>query len=132
MFDLVIARHPVQTWWDEVARVLRGAGTFLSQQVGPHSVVELSEFLVDPQPAGSLRDPRLARASAEAAGFEVRELRTARLRMVFYDIGAVVHFLRLVIWIVPDFTLDRYRDRLAALDEQIRRLVRSSPTRRGS
>jgi hypothetical protein len=40
---------------------------------------------------------------------------------MFYDIGAVVYFLRLVIWIVPDFSVDRYRDRLAALDELIRR-----------
>jgi hypothetical protein len=37
--------------------------------------------------------------------------------------GPVVwpHFLRMVIWIVPDFSLDRYHDRLAALDELIRR-----------
>lgn len=39
--------------------------------------------------------------------------------MAFYDIGAVVVFLRKVIWIVPDFTVDRYRDRLAALHEHI-------------
>jgi len=120
-FDLVTARHPVQTWWEEVARVLRPGGRFLSQQVGPHSVAELSEFLMGPQPARSLREPRIALDSAEAAGLEVRDLRTARLRTVFYDIGAVVYFLRLVIWIVPDFSVDRYRDRLAALDALIRR-----------
>jgi SAM-dependent methyltransferase len=120
-FDLVSARHPVETWWDEIARVLRPGGTFLSQQVGPHSVGELIEVLMGPQPPGSSRDPVLARSSAEAAGLRVHDLHTARLRTVFYDIGAIVYFLRLVIWIVPDFSIDRYRDRLSALDEVIRR-----------
>jgi hypothetical protein len=32
-----------------------------------------------------------------------------------------VYFLRLVIWIVPDFSVDRYIERLAALDALIRR-----------
>src|SRR3954447_20220745 len=39
-FDLVTSRHPISTNWDEVARVLKTGGTFLSQQVGPHSVAE--------------------------------------------------------------------------------------------
>jgi hypothetical protein len=34
-------------------------------------------------------------------------------------VGAVVYFLRLVVWIVPDLSIDRYRDRLLALHEQI-------------
>jgi hypothetical protein len=89
-FDLVTARHPVETWWGEIARVLRPGGTFLSQQVGPHSVGELTEFLMGPQPPASFRDPELARSSAQAAGLQVRDLRTARLRTVFYDTGAVL------------------------------------------
>ncbi|MGN6675272.1 MAG: SAM-dependent methyltransferase, partial [Thermomicrobiales bacterium] len=32
---------------------------------------------------------------------------------------AVVHFLRKVIWIVPGFTVDAYRDRLRVLDNRI-------------
>ena len=47
------------------------------------------------------------------------DLREASLRVEFRDIGAVVYFLRKVIWTVPDFTVDRYRDRLAALHTQI-------------
>jgi len=30
-----------------------------------------------------------------------------------------VYFLRLVVWIVPDFSVERYRDRLRALHDQI-------------
>ena len=35
--------------------------------------------------------------------------------------GAMVFFLRKVIWTVPDFSVDRYRDRLKALYDQIER-----------
>jgi hypothetical protein len=56
---------------------------------------------------------------AEAAGLEVVELRTARLRTEFLDIGAVVYFLRKVIWMVPGFTVDAYRPQLRELHEKI-------------
>ena len=118
-FDLVTSRHPVTTWWDEISRVLRPGGTYLSQQVGPHSVRELSEFMLGPSPSESRRDPRLARSAAESAGLQVVDLREERLRMAFHDVGAVSYFLRLVIWIVPGFTIDGHRERLRALHEQI-------------
>jgi SAM-dependent methyltransferase len=120
-FDLVTSRHPVQTWWEEIARVLRSGGTYFSQQVGPDSVRELGEWFTGPWPARSPRDPELARRAAEASGLEVTDLRLVRLRTVFDDIGAVVYFLRLVVWIVPGFTVSRYRDRLRDLHEQIER-----------
>jgi SAM-dependent methyltransferase len=49
-FDLVVSRHPVTTWWAEIARVLQPGGTYFSQQVGPRSVGELVEWFVGPQP----------------------------------------------------------------------------------
>lgn len=120
-FDLVTSRHPTVTWWDEVARVLRPGGEFLSQQIGPHSVGELTEFMMGPQAPSSARRPDVARAAAESAGLTVEDLRQARLRTVFYDVGAVVYYLRLVVWNVPGFTVDRYRDRLRAMHEHIQR-----------
>jgi SAM-dependent methyltransferase len=120
-FDLVTSRHPVVTWWDEIARVLRVGGTYFSQQVGPNSVRELSEFMMGPLPSGVARDPELARTRAQAAGLRVDDLRFERLRTTFDDVGAVVYFLRLVIWIVPGFTVEGYRQRLRALHEQIAR-----------
>jgi len=120
-FDLVTARHPVANWWAETARVLRPGGSYLSQQVGPHSVVELTEFLMGPQPASSRRDPELVAAEARSAGLSVTDLRSERLRTEFYDIGAVVYFLRLVVWIVPGFSAPAYRDRLLVLHRHIER-----------
>ncbi|MFI9648668.1 class I SAM-dependent methyltransferase [Streptomyces sp. NPDC052040] len=122
VFDLVTSRHPVRTYWSEIARVLRPGGTYFSQQVGPASVFEVVEYFLGPQPPEirCARDPRRARAEAEAAGLDVVDLREARLRMEFHDIGAVVHFLRKVVWMVPGFTVERHEERLRSLHERIR------------
>ncbi|SDH73164.1 class I SAM-dependent methyltransferase [Nonomuraea jiangxiensis] len=117
-FDLVTSRHPVRTWWQEIARVLRPGGTYFSQQVGPRSVFEVTEFFLGPQD-GSARDPGKAGAAAEAAGLEVVDLRSERLRMEFRDVGAMIYFLRKVIWIVPGFSVERHRDRLRDMHELI-------------
>jgi len=120
-FDLVVSRHPVRTYWDEIARVLRPGGTYFSQQVGPASVVEVVEYFLGPQPdeLRNARHPDRAVAAAEAAGLDLVDLRSERLRIEFHDIGAVVHFLRKVIWMVPGFTVDGYQRRLREMHEHI-------------
>ncbi|MEU9468310.1 class I SAM-dependent methyltransferase [Streptomyces avermitilis] len=122
-FDLVTSRHPVRTYWDEIARVLRPGGTYFSQQIGPASAYELVEYFLGPQLEENrmARDPERARTAARDAGLTVTDLRPARLRMEFHDIGAVVHFLRKVIWMVPDFTVEAYEPQLRSLHEKIER-----------
>ncbi|MFV2171558.1 class I SAM-dependent methyltransferase [Actinomadura sp. LOL_016] len=120
-FDLVTSRHPATVWWDEIARVLRPGGTYFAQHVGPGTSWELVEHFLGPQPdAKRMRHPDVERAGAEAAGLEVLDMRMERLRMEFFDVGAVVHFLRKVVWTVPGFTVEKYRDRLRELDARIR------------
>ncbi|MFD9437392.1 class I SAM-dependent methyltransferase [Streptomyces sp. NPDC060006] len=120
-FDLVVSRHPVTARWAEIARVLRPGGTYFAQHVGPASAYEVVEYFLGPQPEAQrgARHPDRERAGAEAAGLEVVDLRAERLRMEFHDIGAVVHFLRKVVWMVPDFTVDRYRPHLLSLHQRI-------------
>jgi SAM-dependent methyltransferase len=120
-FDLVTSRHPVTVWWEEIARVLRPGGTYFSQHVGPDSVVEIVEFFLGQQPRDgrSPRHPDAAREGAAAAGLDVFDLRFERLRIEFHDVGAVVYFLRKVIWMVPGFSVRKYRDRLRNMHELI-------------
>jgi SAM-dependent methyltransferase len=122
-FDLVTSRHPASVWWSEIARVLQPGGSYFAQHVGPGSNRELYEFFLGPQPAAGLgsRHPDREAAEARAAGLRIADLRTERLRVEFFDIGAVVYFLRKVIWTVPDFTVERYRDRLSDLHRLIER-----------
>lgn len=119
-FDLVTSRHPATIWWDEIVRVLQPGGVYFAQHVGPASVFELVEYFLGPQPAarrGRHYDDEAA--AARAAGLQVVDLRNERLRMEFSDVGAVVYFLRKVIWLVPGFTVDVYRDQLCRLHDRI-------------
>ncbi|MFY1622310.1 class I SAM-dependent methyltransferase [Micromonospora sp. WMMD723] len=119
-FDLVTSRHPVDTGWAEVARVLRPGGCFLSQQIGAGTMRELSEAVLGPLPPPATRHTAPAVAAARAAGLHVVRLERATLRAVFHDVGAVVWFLRKVVWTVPDFDVDRYRPQLERLHATIR------------
>jgi SAM-dependent methyltransferase len=110
----------VQTWWDEIARVVRPGGTYLSQQIGAGSNRELSEAMMGPLPPPDRQHPEQVAAAAEAAGLHVVDLRAERLRAEFFDVGAVAYFLRKVIWTVPDFTIERYERQLRAVHDRIR------------
>lgn len=119
-FDLVISRHPATVWWSEIARVLQPGGTYFAQHVGPATAFELVEYFLGPQPdARGTRHPDLERTQAEAAGLQIVDQRMERLRMEFFDIGAVVYFLRKVIWTVPGFTVEDYDEQLRRLHQQI-------------
>lgn len=122
-FDLVTSRHPVRPQWSQIHRVLRPGGRYLAQHVGPESAFELIEQLLGPLPHSARRGRHLdvEVAAAEAAGLVVEDLQTARLRMEFHDIGAIVWTLRKCVWWVPDFSVERYDDVLRRLDAQLRR-----------
>jgi SAM-dependent methyltransferase len=119
-FDLVVSRHPVRTWWKEIARVLRPGGTFLSQQIGAGSNRELSEAMMGPLPTPAERQrPEGIAADAGAAGLEVVDLRAESLLVEFFDVAAVAYFLRKVVWTVPGFSVEKYRDQLHVVHDRI-------------
>lgn len=119
-FDLVTSRHATEVRWAEIARVLRPGGSYLAQQIGPATMRELFEFFLGPQPAKWVElQPDTQTVRAKAAGLQVVQMRMERLRAEFFDIGAVINFLRKVIWTVPDFSVERYRERLRTMHEQI-------------
>ncbi len=120
-FDLVTSRHPATVHWPELARVLAPGGSYFAQHVGGRTNVELSAFFLGPFEPGGDREHEVEAAQARAAGLEVVRCRNERLRLEFFDVGAVVWFLRKVIWTVPDFSVDRYRERLRELHELIGR-----------
>lgn len=119
-FDLVSCRHPTVVVWPEIARVLDSGGTYLSQQVGNGSVRELTEAMIGPYEIGDGRRPDHAAEQAVAAGLQVLDLQQASPPMTFDDVAAVVVFLRKVIWIVPGFTVETYREPLWRLHTRIR------------
>jgi SAM-dependent methyltransferase len=130
-FDLVSSRHPATVHWPEIARVLAPGGTYFAQHVGGGTNVEISEYFLGPVEPADGRDHDVEAGQARAAGLDVVQCRNERLRLEFFDVGAVVFFLRKVIWTVPDFGVDRYRERLRELHDQIERdgVFRSTTSR---
>jgi SAM-dependent methyltransferase len=120
-FDLVVSRHPVVVVWSEIARVLQPGGIYLSQQIGPGTNRELTDFLMGPQPVNERRSAASVRAGATSATLDIVDLQECSLRVEFFDIGAVVHFLRKVQWTVPAFTPEAYEAELRHLHERIQR-----------
>ena len=120
-FDLVTSRHPTVVPWVEVARVLVPSGTFFAQLIGAGTNRELTEFLMGPYTRTDVRSSEQVLADARAADLDVVDLREETLRVVFNDVGAVVYFLRKVIWTVPGFTVEDYRSELLRLHQLIER-----------
>lgn len=118
-FDLIINRHE-SFWSTELRRILKRGGRFITQQVGGANCVQLNEFLCDeikPRYAAWTMDR--AMYWLEQAGFDIVSAREAFPDCAFYDIGAVVFYLKIIEWQIPDFELERYRDRLWAMHQLI-------------
>ncbi|MCL2515035.1 MAG: class I SAM-dependent methyltransferase [Microbacteriaceae bacterium] len=120
-FELVVSRHPHGVVWGEIARVLAPGGIYLAQLIGAGTNRRLTEFFV-----GELGDAHedagheaLVRAEVAAAGLELVRFDDVLTKVEFFDVSAVVHFLRKVLWTVPDFTAERYDAELRRMHELI-------------
>jgi len=118
-FDLVASRHPAEVLWTHIARVLSPGGSYFAQHVGAGSNRELTDFMMGPQPVNQARSPRVAAAAARQAGLEVVDIREQALRVEFFDVAAVVYFLKKVLWTVPGFTAGGYAGQLARMHRHI-------------
>lgn len=121
-FDLVTSRHPSAVWWEEIARVLRPGGAYFAQHVGVIWLRTLIEYLLGPRPPERIRgqlDPDTVREEVAAVGLDVVDLRHEGIRIEFFDVGAVIYFLRKLSWVVPGFTVAEYHDKLLDLHRQI-------------
>jgi len=105
-FDLVINRHG-SFRAEEIHRVLKPGGIFVTQQVGAENDRELVELLCGSTP---LPYPEQYLALAEQkfrkAGFAILEVREAFREIRFFDVGALVWFGRIIQWEFPDFSVE--------------------------
>jgi SAM-dependent methyltransferase len=118
-FEFIVSRHPTTINWLEIERLLQPGATYLSQQVGPGTNRELTEFLMGTQPISAARSPELAVQDATALGLTLVDLRQESLRVEFFDIAAVVYFLRKVVWTVPGFSAEHFQSQLRRLHRLI-------------
>ncbi len=116
---LVINRHE-SYWSSEVHRILKPQGTFLTQQVGSLDNIDINRFLGTPikQSAKEWELDKKIRYLQEA-GFQILCAEEETLNSQFDDIGAIVFYLKIISWQIPDFSVKKYHDRLLALHNHI-------------
>ncbi len=110
-FDLVINKHE-SFRGDEVARVLAPGGTFITQQVDYHSYDDLYRLLglePPPQPESWLS---LAAGQLTAAGLTITATAAGQATRHYDDVGAVIYYLKVIDWAVPEYSLDALLPRL--------------------
>lgn len=107
-FDMVINRHGSFNE-NEIYRVLKKGGLFITQQVGADNERELVELLIPEAAEPKFPEQRLetAKGKFEKAGFEILESGEAFCPIRFFDVGALVWFAHIIEWEFPNFSVDK-------------------------
>lgn len=103
-FDCVINRHG-DFKPDEIYRILKAGGMFITEQVGAENDRELVELLLNDMPDLPFPNQylKIARMAFEDSGFTVVEAEEAFRPIRFWDVGALVWFARIIEWEFPGF-----------------------------
>lgn len=115
-FTLVINKHEAFLA-AEVSRVLAPGGTFVTQQVDTRTDDGLYQALGLPVPEQPASWLPLAQRQLRGAGLTVRQAVAGEELQRFGDVAAIIYYLRLVSWAVPEFTLERFAGRLRELHD---------------
>ena len=116
-FDLVINRHE---WYvpGEVFRILRPGGHFITQQCGGYGEVDLIEYFkgkIEPMDWTAA----IASRQLDESRFEIIDSQEIYPEYSFLDIGTVIYTFKAIPWLLDDFTVEKYRDRLLAMHQHI-------------
>lgn len=118
-FDLVLNKHEAYSN-QEVRRIMSTNAIFLTQQVGGHDCHEINQALGLPINE-EFYDWNLERAKMELLehGFDILQCREEYPNQRFYDIGALVYYLKAIPWQVPDFNMEKNITNLYKIHELI-------------
>jgi len=117
-FDLVTNRHGGYRP-EELFRILKSGGLFITQQVGSSNLQDLNRWLGSPSEVPEWTVDR-ARHELEDAGLVIVRAEESFLTTQFRDVEAVVYYLKAIPWQIPDFTIWRYFQHLKGLDQELR------------
>ncbi|MBQ6180148.1 MAG: methyltransferase domain-containing protein [Ruminococcus sp.] len=125
-FDVVINRHGAYEA-EELYRILKPGGFFITQQVGEDNDRELVEKLL-PGAEKRFEGHDLSHCISELtnAGFSVIESGEAFRPISFFDTGALVWFAKIIEWEFIGFSVDKCFEKLLATEEEIREKGRIS------
>ena len=117
-FELVINRHE---YYDpkEVLRVLKSGYRFITQQVGGENEQSLNVLLGTESNQYAYWTLDYAVRELQEAGWRIIEQKVDSPIMRFYDVGAIVYYLKAIPWQIPDFTVEQYFNKLVEIHSHI-------------
>lgn len=105
-FDIIINRHGDYRP-DEIWRLLKSDGIFITEQVGAENDRELVKLLLDDVPDIPFPDQylKIAQKKFEKLGFAIIRSEEVFRPIKFWDVGALVWFARIIEWEFPNFNV---------------------------
>ena len=111
-FDMVINRHGDFNA-EEIYRVLKPGGLFVTQQVGAENERELVTLLCGETPLPFPKQYlRITSETFREAGFQILRGEECFCPIRFFDVGALVWFARIIQWEFPGFSVDTHLEQL--------------------
>lgn len=113
-FDVVLNKHELVDA-KEISRLLMEDGYFITEQVGGLNNCELNLWLNLEATEASTPSLRRTVNQLKEAGLTILEAKDDISLTRFYDVGAIVYYLKVNHWQFPNFTVEKYFDRLVAI-----------------
>jgi len=119
-FELIINRHESYSP-AELHRILKPDGMFITQQVGWKDNLELNHRLEYPIEELEYLDWDLKKIvhELEDAGFNIIKKLEAFPITRCFDIGAIVFYLKVIPWQIPEFSIEKYEKNLWDMHQEI-------------
>ena len=113
-FDLIINRHESFDF-DEISRIIKEKGIFLTQQVGFNNCLELNRLLEYNKLENDYWNLKYTVKNLKEKDFNIIYKNENFPKIKFYDIEAIVYFLKVIPWQIPDFRVEKYFEKLFKL-----------------
>jgi len=120
-FDMIINRHEAYEV-NEVKRILKPNGIFITQQVGGNNNEILSKVLIKNFVSQySCHNLNYRSEELEGNSFKVLYKNEYFPYLRFYDVGAIVYYAKIIEWEFPGFSVDHSFNELCKLHEELKK-----------
>lgn len=111
-FDLIINRHESYAP-SEVHRLLKPQGCFITQQVGDQNDLEINQIFGNkPDLEEHPWTAEYASKMLKSTGFRIIKMNEAFPYTRFYDVGALVYYLKAIPWVITGFSVKQHHKTL--------------------